>query len=71
MRRRALLAALALPFAAPAIVAAQDTSAARRDSLLPDSGNRVDRWLLGDRATALRLLPGASGDRRFAVDVSW
>lgn len=34
------------------------------------TGNRVDRWLLGG-ATSLRVLPGAGGDWRLAVDVSW
>ena len=35
------------------------------------TGNRVDRWLLGENATALRVLPGASGSTRIGVDVSW
>lgn len=35
------------------------------------TGNRVDRWLLGESATALRVLPGASGSTRIGVDVSW
>lgn len=35
------------------------------------SGNRVDRWLLGETATALRVLPGPSGSTRIAVAVSW
>ena len=35
------------------------------------TGNRVDRWLLGESATALLLLPGASGSTRIGVDVSW
>ena len=34
------------------------------------TGNRIDRRLLGG-ATSLRVLPGASGDWRLAVDVSW
>ena len=35
------------------------------------TGNRIDRWLLGERATSLRLHPGASGDLLLAVHVSW
>lgn len=35
------------------------------------TGNRIDRWLLGGRATSLRLLSGAPGDWRLAIDVSW
>ena len=35
------------------------------------TGNRVDRWLLGENATALRVLPGAAGSTRIAVGVSW
>ncbi|MGH7637655.1 MAG: phosphatase PAP2 family protein [Gemmatimonadaceae bacterium] len=35
------------------------------------TGNRVDRWLLGGRATSLRVLPAAPGDWRLAVYVSW
>ena len=34
------------------------------------TGNRIDGWLLGG-ATSLRVLPGAPGDWRLAVDVSW
>jgi membrane-associated phospholipid phosphatase len=35
------------------------------------TGNRVDRWLLGESATALRVLPGAFGSTHIGVDVSW
>jgi membrane-associated phospholipid phosphatase len=35
------------------------------------SGNRFDRWLLGEPTTALRLLPGASGSTLFGVDVRY
>jgi membrane-associated phospholipid phosphatase len=33
------------------------------------TGNRFDRWLLGERASALRVLPGASGSTRIGVVV--
>ena len=35
------------------------------------TGNRLDRWLLGETASALRILPGAHGSTRIAVDVWW
>jgi membrane-associated phospholipid phosphatase len=33
------------------------------------TGNRIDRWLLGETATGLRFLPGARGSALFGVDV--
>ena len=33
------------------------------------TGNRVDRWLLGDSVSALRLLPGENGSTRIGVSV--
>lgn len=35
------------------------------------TGNRIDRWLLGDGASALRVLPGEGGSTRIAVAVSY
>jgi membrane-associated phospholipid phosphatase len=35
------------------------------------TGNRIDRWLLGDTATALRLLPGAGGSVLLVVDARY
>ena len=35
------------------------------------TGNRIDRWLLGGNASALRVLPGADGDWRIAVAGRW
>ena len=35
------------------------------------TGNRIDRWLLGDTSTALRVLPGPFGSMRIGVAVSW
>ena len=35
------------------------------------TGNRIDRWLLGETATALRLLPGANGSALLVVDAQY
>ena len=35
------------------------------------TGNRVDRWLLGETATVMRLLPGARGSALLVVDVRY
>ena len=35
------------------------------------TGNRIDRWLLGETATAWRLLPGARGSALLVVDVRY